>query len=59
MRTDVQFKIRIPPELKQWLEREAERNLRSVTAEIVLSVRERKERQTKTAPESAGTLAEA
>lgn len=60
-RTDPGLRVRIPPEMKEWLEREAARNLRSMTAEVVLSVRQRmeRERQTRTAPESAGTLAEA
>jgi hypothetical protein len=61
-RTDPGLRVRIPPEMKDWLEREAAKNLRSMTAEVVLSVRERMERerrQTKAAPESAGTLAEA
>ena len=62
MRPGLQFKIRIPPELKQWLDEESVKNLRSVTAEIVLSVRERKEREdrkTKAAPEGVPAPTEA
>lgn len=58
-RTDPGLRVRIPPEMKSWLEEQATKNLRSMSAEVVLSVRQRmeRERQTKTAPESAGTLA--
>jgi hypothetical protein len=36
--------IRVPRDLKTWLEQEARRNLSSQASEIVRSVRERKER---------------
>jgi hypothetical protein len=51
--------IRIPPDLKRWLEEESDRNFGSQNSEVVRALRERMERQTKAAPESAGTLAEA
>lgn len=34
-RTDPQFKLRLDADLKKWLEEQAQRNLRSVTNEIV------------------------
>jgi hypothetical protein len=37
--------IRVPRDIKRWLELEARRNLSSQASEIVRSVRERKERQ--------------
>lgn len=43
---DPQFKLRFPLEVKEWLEKEASRNLRSVTAEINIAIRERMERET-------------
>lgn len=61
-RTDLGLRVRIPPEMKEWLEREAAKNLRSMTAEVVLSVRERMERerrQMKAAPEGVRAPAEA
>jgi hypothetical protein len=59
MRGDHQMKIRMPVEMKDWLEREAARNLRSLTAEIVVSIRERMERTKKTAPEGVAPPTEA
>ena len=35
--------IRVPPDLKMWLEQEAARNLSSQSSEIVRSIRARKE----------------
>jgi len=40
-----QFKIAIPLEMKQWLAVEAAKNMRSQSAEILVAVRERMERQ--------------
>lgn len=57
MRTDPQMKIRLPANIKGWLAEQAARNMRSQTAEIILSIRERMERETKTAPTGAATLA--
>lgn len=56
-RTDPGLRVRIPPEMKEWLEEQAAKNLRSMTAEVVLSVRERMERegQRKTTPTSGAT----
>ncbi len=51
--------LRLPPDAKAWVEDQATKYGTSLNSEVVRSVRERMERQTKTAPESAGTLAEA
>ena len=59
MRTDPQMKIRLPADMKIWLAEQAARNLRSQTAEIILAIRERMERQTKAAPAGVGAPAEA
>jgi predicted DNA-binding protein len=40
----VQVKLRMPEELKEWLELEAKANLSSTSSEIVRAVRERKDR---------------
>lgn len=40
-----QFKLIIPTEIKEWLADQAERNLRSQSAEIILALRERMERE--------------
>jgi hypothetical protein len=39
------FSLRIPPDIRAWLEREAEKNVRSLTSEIVIALRERVERE--------------
>lgn len=41
---DVQFKLRMPADLKDWVDRQAAANRSSKGSEIVRSVRERKER---------------
>lgn len=54
--------LRLPQDAADFLDRLATKNCTSVNAEIVRSVRERMERHhpsTKTASESAGTLAKA
>ncbi|TDX77744.1 Arc-like DNA binding dprotein [Neorhizobium sp. R1-B] len=43
-----QFKLNMPQDVKQWLADEAERNLRSQTAEIVLALKEKMHRQSQT-----------
>jgi hypothetical protein len=40
-----QFKIAIPSEMKRWLAVEAAKNMRSQSAEILLAVREKMDRQ--------------
>lgn len=45
MRTQPQFKMRLPEELKKWLEEQAQANCRSQTAEIVFRLTEEKRRQ--------------
>ena len=51
--------VRIPPDLKQWLEDEADKNFGRQNSEIVRALRERQGRQKEAAPEGAGTPAEA
>lgn len=41
---DTQFKLRLPIELKSWLDRQAELNRSSKGSEVVRCIRERKER---------------
>lgn len=36
---DVQFKLKLPPDVKQWVAVEAAKNMRSQAAEIILAVR--------------------
>lgn len=45
MRTDPQMKVRLPEELKQWVETEAQKNCRSQTAEVVFALLEEKRRR--------------
>lgn len=44
-RADVQFNLRLPEDLKQWVEAESQKNCRSQTAEIVFALREAKKRR--------------
>lgn len=46
---DRQFKLRLPAELKDWIEEQAKLNRSSQGSEIVRSVRERQERALKEA----------
>ncbi|MGP5356484.1 Arc family DNA-binding protein [Pseudomonas helleri] len=45
MRTQPQFKTRLPEELKEWLEEQARANCRSQTAELVYRLKEAKRQQ--------------
>ena len=38
---DTQVRIRLPNDLKAWVEKEAKKNLRSVNAEVVFVLRDR------------------
>ncbi len=49
--TEPQLKIRIPSDLKRFIAIQAERNKSSQNSEIVRCIRERMDRQTKTATE--------
>lgn len=40
-RDDSHFRLRIPEDVKQWIKVSAERNMRSMTAEINFALRER------------------
>ncbi|AZD93012.1 MULTISPECIES: Arc family DNA-binding protein [Pseudomonas] len=44
-RKDPQFNLRLPEELKQWVENEAQKNFRSQTAEVVFALMEEKKRR--------------
>ncbi|UNY42228.1 Arc family DNA-binding protein [Pseudomonas phage UFJF_PfDIW6] len=44
-RKDPQFNLRLPEELKQWIESQAQANCRSQTAELVYRLREAKRQQ--------------
>ncbi|WP_124303173.1 Arc family DNA-binding protein [Pseudomonas chlororaphis] len=44
-RKDPQFNLRLPEELKQWIESKAQENCRSRTAEIVFMLMEERRRQ--------------
>lgn len=50
-RTDPQMRIRIPEDVKAWIEAEAEKNLRTQNAEIVIAIRKQ---MTSEAPAPAG-----
>ena len=40
-RNDPQMRIRLPADVKRWLEQEADRNMRTQNAELVVAVREK------------------
>ncbi|MCA1971318.1 MAG: hypothetical protein LDL44_00625 [Caenispirillum sp.] len=42
-REDAQLRIRVPEDVKEWLEQQAAKNLRTQSAEIVLAIRARME----------------
>lgn len=42
-RTDPQMRIRIPPDVKTWVEQESKRNIRTQSAEIVIAIRDKME----------------
>ncbi|MBF8793481.1 Arc family DNA-binding protein [Pseudomonas monteilii] len=44
-RKDPQFNLRLPEELKQWVEEQAAKNHRSQTAELVFLISEEKRKQ--------------
>lgn len=45
MQKPVQFKLMLPPDVKAWLDIEAQRNLRSQGAEIVACLRKQMEQE--------------
>lgn len=49
-----QFKLAIPVDIKDWLENESAKNMRSQSAEILLAIREKMTRQK---DEKSGTTA--
>lgn len=44
-RKDPQFNLRIPEELKEWVEAQAQKNHRTQTAQLVFLISEEKKRQ--------------
>ena len=40
-RTDPQINVRVPPNVKRWLDDQAARNMRSLNAEVVLAIKEK------------------
>lgn len=44
-----QFKINMPTDVKRWVEAQAEKNLRSQSAEIILALREKMAQETQNA----------
>lgn len=40
-RTDPQMRIRLPADVKRWLEQQAAKNVRTQNAEIVVAIREK------------------
>lgn len=44
-RKDPQFNLRLPEDLKQWVENQAQKNCRSQTAEIIFRLMAEKARQ--------------
>lgn len=50
-RTDPQMRIRVPEDVKAWIEAEAEKNLRTQNAEIVMAIRQLMQKEM---PVSAG-----
>lgn len=51
-RKDPQFNLRLPEELKQWVENEAQKNFRSQTAEVVFALMEEKNGESRQWPET-------
>lgn len=41
----VQLKIKLPADIKKWIEDEAQKNMRSQNAEIVFALKEKMDRQ--------------
>lgn len=52
-RGDPQINLRLPPDLKEWLEERAERNVRSLTGEIAFMLRKERDRESKTAGDAS------
>jgi len=53
-KTPQPFGLRMPPEVKKWVADQAERNMRSQNAEVVLALKEKMERHQN---EKSGTSA--
>jgi predicted HicB family RNase H-like nuclease len=53
-RADLQIRVRLPKDLREWIEMEAERNERSLNGEIVYRLKKSREAQNEEAP-GAGT----
>lgn len=47
MRDDKQINVRIPADDLEWLRSQMQKNHRSLTGEVVVAIRERRERQEK------------
>ncbi|GLO70353.1 hypothetical protein MACH17_18700 [Phaeobacter inhibens] len=43
--TKKQFKLNLPNDVKDWLEHQSEKNLRSMSNEIILAIKEKMERE--------------
>lgn len=44
-RSDPQMRIRVPVDVKAWIEAEAEKNLRTQNAEIVIAIRQQMQKE--------------
>lgn len=53
-RQDAQIRIRVPADVKRWLEEQATKNLRTQGAEIVIAVRARMEAEAAALPALRG-----
>ncbi|NSL22890.1 Arc family DNA-binding protein [Agrobacterium tumefaciens] len=49
----VQFKLNLPHDIKEWLEEKARQNLRSQNSEVILALREKINRETQKADAQA------
>lgn len=47
-----QIKLRVPPEMREWIERQAGRNGASLNSEIIRCIRERMDRMVDYTPEN-------
>jgi hypothetical protein len=52
-RTDPQLRVRLPPEIRDWLERNAAQNRRSINGEIIICVEEAIQRSVLAEPAQA------
>ena len=56
MQAGIKFQLRLPEDVKHWLESDAERNDRSMNSQVIAILRERMNRQAEEAGRTVATL---